>query len=65
MVFDFALPVTDDLETPHLVLLALGSPYMILLVFVIQCLVYKEVTALFDLSFSQFLTSGVMKAGLS
>ena len=26
---------------------------MILLVFVIQCLVYKEVTALFDLSFSK------------
>ena len=26
---------------------------MILLVFVIQCLVYKEVTALFDLSFSE------------
>ena len=38
---------------------------MILLVFVIQCLVYKEVTALFDLSFSQFLWSEVLEAGLN
>lgn len=30
---------------------------MILLVFVIQCLVYKEVTALFDLSFSEILST--------
>jgi len=57
--------MSDDAQLPLLVLLALGSPYMILLVFVIQCLVYKEVTALFDLSFSESMRSIGTNAGLN
>lgn len=34
-------------------LLCAGPVYMILLVFLIQCVVYKEVTALFELSVSE------------
>lgn len=38
-------------------LLCLGHPYMILLVMLCQMLVYKEVTALFELRDGQHLTS--------